>query len=92
VADREADTADAAPAAAAEATERHARIVQLPVLGAFTIPSPPHLAWYVGVAVLAASGMIELPVALVLAVGKALSDNHSDRTLQDFGSALEEAV
>jgi hypothetical protein len=43
------------------------------------------------VAALAALECIEWPVAVVLAVGKALADNQHSRLLVEFGEALEEA-
>lgn len=77
--------------AAEEARQRNRMSLRLPFVGAVSLPPAPHLAWYAGVAAPATAGFIELPVAVVLAVGKALSDDRSSKTLQDFGDALEEA-
>jgi hypothetical protein len=65
--------------------------ITLPFFGDVVLPSVDHLAWYAGVAVLALAGVIEWPVALVLAAGKALADNRSHQALREFGLALEQA-
>lgn len=67
-------------------------VVRVPVVGTVSLPSAPHLAWYAGVGVLAAVGVIELPVAALLAIGKALSDERSGKALQELGDALQEAI
>jgi hypothetical protein len=81
----------ASSAAAETAKRRNAISFRLPLFGAVSLPSSPHLAWYAGVAALGAAGVVEFPVAVLLAAGKALSDDRSNKTLQDFGDALEEA-
>jgi hypothetical protein len=43
------------------------------------------------VGLLTAAGLVELPIAVALAAGKALSDDRSNKTLQDLGDVLEEA-
>ena len=65
--------------------------LDLPLLGHVNLPPPYHLFWYAGVATLAAIEIIEWPIAAVLAVGKALADNHHSRVLREFGDALEDA-
>lgn len=81
-----------APSIAAEhARQRNAISFRLPVVGPVSLPSAPQLAWYAGVGALAVVGVVDPPIALVLALGKALSDDRSNKTLQDFGDTLEEA-
>jgi hypothetical protein len=77
--------------AAREAIARHGVRVPLPVLGEMHLPPPQHLVWYAGVAALVALECIEWPIALILASGKALADNHHSAVLQEFGEALEQA-
>jgi hypothetical protein len=57
------------------------------------IETPPveHLAFYVGLGVLVAVGLVELPVAAALTVGHVLLDVTRRPGLQSLGSALEEA-
>ena len=77
---------------AAQRVLDHNRIsLRIPAIGTVTLPPPHHLGWYAGVAALAALECIEWPVAVVLAVGKALADNQHSRLLVEFGEALEEA-
>jgi hypothetical protein len=63
--------------------------ITLPLVGQVRLPEPQRLAWYAGVATLVAIGMLEWPVALVVAAGHVLSEDHHHRLLQDFGAALE---
>ena len=83
------------PSHAGQAAQRvvdHNRVsVRLPGVGTLTLPPPRHLGWYAGVAALVAVECIEWPVAVILAVGKALADNQHSRLLVEFGEALEEA-
>jgi hypothetical protein len=65
--------------------------LDLPLVGHLDLPPPYHLVWYAGVATLAAIEVIEWPIAAILAVGKALADNHHSRVLMEFGEALEES-
>lgn len=65
--------------------------VNLPVVGQLTIPRPEQLAYYGGLAALAALELIDWPVALVIATGHVLASNHHNRLLEEFGEALEEA-
>ena len=74
-----------------EAVQENQTVLHLPGLGDVSLPPIDHLAWYAGVATLTAIELIDWPVAVVLAVGKALADNRSHRTLRSLGEALEEA-
>lgn len=56
------------------------------------LPGVEHLAWYGAVGALAALGVVDWPVALVLGIGKALADNRSSQALRDFGQALDEVL
>ncbi|HZR13273.1 MAG TPA: hypothetical protein VFC33_08485 [Acidimicrobiia bacterium] len=77
-------------AAAHRAVRRINLDVHLPVIGEVVLPEPAHLAWYAGLATLAALEIVEWPIAVVLAIGKALADNHGNHALEEFGQALEE--
>jgi hypothetical protein len=65
--------------------------VNLPVLGQVEIPRPEQLAYYGGLAALAALELIDWPVALVIATGHVLASNHHNRLLEELGEAMEEA-
>jgi hypothetical protein len=65
--------------------------VNLPVVGRVNIPRPEQLAFYGGLAALAAIEVIDWPVALVITAGHLLASNHHNRVLEELGEALEEA-
>lgn len=90
-------TAQAPPAhraerAADEVLRRHTMEVTLPDnLGTIRLPEPKRLAYYGGLAALAACGILEWPVAVVLSVGHLLAEDHHHKVLAEFGEALAEA-
>ncbi|GLY65363.1 hypothetical protein [Amycolatopsis taiwanensis] len=55
------------------------------------LPSPEGLAFVAGLGVLAAFGILDWPVAAVIAIGHGLAHSHRGRVLRDFGEALEQA-
>jgi len=57
----------------------------------FETPPVEHLAFYVGVGVLAAAEIIEWPVALVLTAGHILIGLTKRPGLEELGEALDEA-
>ncbi|ORX03761.1 hypothetical protein AWC29_16990 [Mycobacterium triplex] len=65
-------------------------VVKLPVVGQTEIPRPEQLAYYGGLAALAALELIDWPVALVIAAGHMLASNHHNRLLEEIGEAMEE--
>jgi hypothetical protein len=65
--------------------------VQLPIVGRVRIPRPDQLAYYGGLAVLAAIEIIDWPVALIIATGHALANQHHSRLAEELGEAIEEA-
>ncbi|BBX98447.1 hypothetical protein [Mycobacterium lacus] len=65
--------------------------VNLPVVGQVGIPRPEQLAYYGGLAALAAFELIDWPVALVIAAGHILASNHHNKILEELGEAMEEA-
>lgn len=65
--------------------------VNLPLLGQVDIPRPEELAYYGGLAALAAFELIDWPVALVIAAGHIMASNHHNRLLEELGEAMEEA-
>jgi len=92
--------ADAAPVTGAltighgallHAIEKNTVTVVLPALGTLRLPPPETLAWFGGLATLAALGLLEWPVAAAIGAGHLLAQQHHLRLLQDFGKALEEA-
>lgn len=64
--------------------------VNLPVVGQVEIPPPEQLAYYGGLAALAALEIIDWPVAAVIAAGHLLASNHRNRLLEELGEAMEE--
>jgi hypothetical protein len=78
-------------AAADQAVKHHSVEVRLPVLGRVQLPSSGELAFLGGLGTLALVGVLEWPVAAALAVGHALSAKHRNRTIQEFGEALDHA-
>ncbi|GBG40486.1 hypothetical protein [Mycobacterium montefiorense] len=65
-------------------------VVNLPLVGQTEIPRPEQLAYYGGLAALAAVELIDWPVALVIAAGHVLASNHHNRLLEEIGEAMEE--
>jgi hypothetical protein len=66
-------------------------VVNVPVVGQLEIPRPEQLAYYGGLAALAAFELIDWPVALVIAAGHLLAANHHNKLLEELGEAMEEA-
>jgi hypothetical protein len=65
--------------------------VNLPVVGRVEIPRPEQLAYYGGLAALAALELIDWPVAVVIATGHILASNHRSKLLEELGEAMEDA-
>ncbi len=66
-------------------------VVNLPVVGQMEIPRPEQLAYFGGLAALAALELIDWPVAVVIAAGHLLASNHHNKILEELGDAMEEA-
>ena len=64
--------------------------VNLPIVGRVEIPRPDQLAYYGGLAALAAFELIDWPVALVIAAGHIMASSHHNRLLEELGEAMEE--
>lgn len=77
--------------AVAKVREAEKFMANLPIVGQVEIPRPEQLAYYGGLAALAAFELIDWPVALVIAAGHVLATNHHSRVLEEFGEAMEEA-
>lgn len=67
------------------------RRVHVPLVGSVTIPPPERVAYYTGMGLLAAFGVIEWPLAVVIAAGHVLADQHMSSRLQGLGEAAEAA-
>ena len=65
-------------------------VVNVPVVGQMEIPRPEQLAYYGGLAALAAFELIDWPVALVIAAVHLLASNHHNKILEELGEAIEE--
>ena len=65
--------------------------INLPLVGQVEIPRPEVLAYYGGLAALAAFELIDWPVAAVIAAGHLLASNHRNRLLEELGEAIEDA-
>jgi hypothetical protein len=77
--------------AAERTVQRNSIHVELPVIGVLHLPAKEDLAYIGGVTALAAAGILEWPVALLLGIGHTLSTNRHNKLIQEFGEALEEA-
>jgi hypothetical protein len=77
--------------AVAQIREGETFALNLPVIGQVEIPRPEALAYYGGLAALAAFELIDWPVALVIAAGHLLASNHHNRLLEEIGEAIEDA-
>jgi hypothetical protein len=73
------------------AAERSVRHVKLRGVGEVAVPTADRLAFYAGIGVLAALGLIEWPVAAVIAGGHLLADQHMFSWLREVGEAAESA-
>lgn len=70
--------------------EDHRPTVSLPVLGArLTLPPPDHLAWYVGLGIMAVFELVEWPVALVVATSHAIAQRTHHRTVANLAEGAE---
>jgi hypothetical protein len=65
--------------------------VSVPLFGQLEIPRPEQLAYYGGLAALAAFELIDWPVAVVIAAGHILASNHHNKLLEELGEAIEDA-
>ena len=64
--------------------------INLPVVGQVQVPRPDQLAYYGGLAALAAFELIDWPVAVVIVAGHILASNHHNKLLEELGEAMEE--
>jgi hypothetical protein len=62
----------------------------LPLLGSVEM-SRPELAYVGGIAGLTALGLLEWPIALVIAGGHVLAADRSSKTVRDLGDAMTKA-
>ena len=67
------------------------RVVHVPAVGEVHVPHPHDLAYYAGMAAMAAVELIEWPIALIVAGGHALAKQHHSKSLKLIGEILEEA-
>jgi hypothetical protein len=74
-----------------EAATRNLRRVRIPLIGSVMIPPPDRVAYYTGMGVLAAIGVIEWPLAVVVAAGHVLADQHMFARVRGLGEAFEAA-
>ena len=65
--------------------------MELPLFGKVMHPRPEQLAYYAGLALLAALEIIDWPVAAAVAAGHILANNHRSEVLEQLGEALEDA-
>jgi hypothetical protein len=88
----QARTQHAPGRAAALSVQRREHVtVSLPLLGRVQLPHPQDMAYYGGIGALVVLEMLEWPAAVALAVGHALTSQHHNRALDEFGQALEDA-
>jgi hypothetical protein len=77
--------------AAERALRRNSLQVKLPIVGELRMPPRDEVIFIGGVGVLAVVGLLEWPVALLLGVGHTLAASRSNKVVEAFGEALEEA-
>lgn len=65
--------------------------IRMPVVGVVHVPPPDRLAYFAGLGLLAALGVVEWPVAAVIGAGHLLSDQHWSQVAAGIGQAMEEA-
>ncbi|MBO0882209.1 MAG: hypothetical protein J2P17_18105 [Mycobacterium sp.] len=76
---------------ASEHKEERPVAVSLAWVDKLPIPDRPRLAYYGGIAALAAFGFIEFPIAAVITVGHVLAHQHHNKAFAELGEALEQA-
>lgn len=77
-------------AAARKVEEAGHMKLRLPLVGAVRLPEPQQLGYFAAIGALGVLGVLEWPVALVLASGHFLASNQRNRVVQQFGEALED--
>ncbi len=77
--------------AAAKAVESGATELSLPLVGTVRLPSKGSLAYYGAITGLAALGLIEWPVAAVVALGHLLAQQQGNAIVKEFGEGLDDA-
>ncbi len=68
---------------------RNLRHVHVPVIGEIEVPPPERVAFYAGMGVMAAVGLIEWPLAIVVAAGHVLADQNMFARIRGLGAAAE---
>ncbi len=91
MAEKKAQRGTSQAEAVAHIREGETFAVNLPIFGQVEIPRPEVLAYYGGLAALAAFELIDWPVALVIAGGHLLASNHHNKLLEELGEAIEDA-
>ncbi|MGN6751607.1 MAG: hypothetical protein ACTHJJ_03545 [Intrasporangium sp.] len=76
--------------AAQQATQRNTVQVRIPYLGTLELPPANELAFLGGIGLLAVTGLVDWPVAGVMAAGHILTTKRNNKVMHDFGAALEE--
>lgn len=77
--------------AATQAVQGHATGLDLPAIGHLDLPPKGSLAYYGAIALMAGLGLLEWPVAVAIAAGHFLAQQHGNRVLEDFGKGMEDA-
>ncbi len=75
--------------AAEQAVRRNSLYLRIPVLGELKLPAPEQVAFIGGVTVLAAIGVIEWPVAVLLGIGHVVATQAHRKMVRALGEALE---
>lgn len=66
-------------------------MITLPLVGTVRLPPAQQLSYYAAVGTLLALEIIDWPIALLVTAGHALSSQHHNRVIQEFGEELAEA-
>ncbi|RVW02712.1 hypothetical protein [Rhodococcus xishaensis] len=80
---------DSHDAALARIAEGSRFAIRLPIVGDVGVPHPDQLAYFAALGLLAAFEVIDWPVAVAIAAGHVLAEDHRHRTLREVGEALE---
>jgi hypothetical protein len=71
------------------AAARNVKHVHVPAVGEVVIPPPERVAYYAGMGVLAAVGLIEWPLAVLITAGHVMADQQVFSRLRGLGQAAE---
>jgi len=75
-----------------ESVEHNLHHVRLPVVGEVVLPPPQRMVYYAGMGAMAAAGLIEWPLTVMIVAGHVLADQDIFGRLRGLGEAMESAA